>query len=60
MVMWYYWSADTWFDSCQLTIEWISNIKLHRCLQMNQLTSMGAMLCDVVVVVRTRPRAIYR
>ena len=22
-----------WFDSCQLTIKWTSNIKLHRCMQ---------------------------
>ena len=27
---------------------------------MHKLTSMRAMLCDVVVVIRTRPRAIYR
>ena len=27
---------------------------------MHKLISIGAMWCDVVVVVRTRPRAIYR
>ena len=29
-VIWY-WSADTFFDSCQLTMKWISHIKLQTC-----------------------------
>ena len=65
------WSCDIgqWmrcFDSCHLTINGISNIEFHAYgkLQnlscMHRLTSVGASLWDVVVVVRTRPQAICR
>ena len=64
------WSCGTgqrrpWFDSCQLTMKWISDIKLHRCMQGISLpvwapccatsSSSSSSSC-----VRTRPRAIYR
>ena len=65
------WSHDTgqqlpYFDRCQLIITWMSDIKevhgkprLH--VSVNLLMEYGPMLRDstaVVVVVRTRPRAI--
>jgi len=53
-----YWSADTLFCRCQLTITWMSNIKDVRWKpQLGISWSMAAILRDVVVVFgRTRPR----
>jgi len=60
------WSRDTgqripYFDRCQLTITWMSNIKDVRRkprLHVSVNWSMTAMLRNVVLVVRARPRAI--
>ena len=63
MVTWY-WFADAFFDRCQLTITWISNIKDLYCKPMlhvfvNPVAGEWLPCCvAVVIVVRTRPWAI--
>ena len=38
--VWWHWSADTPFDSCQLTVTWMSTIKLNTdCICLGQLAS---------------------
>ena len=47
------------FDSCQLTITWMSNINdVLKLTRQGMAAQMAAMLCDVVIVIgqRTRPR----